>query len=183
MLACDAFVELGSSFYDFFHQMVSSSLFQDAQQNEWGLWLENNLYVFNEELCNLIAIKLDEIRLNQEQWLEDFASICVRYDAFLESVRLKGLFGYFEEVLQDHCNKGLVQGMMVCFMKISTFLHGFFQSYNQFAFDWILHNRIQVIFVFQELDNRLIQFLPDFFFSLFLRFLATCVQNLGLVFT
>ena len=116
-------------------------------------------------------------------WLQDFASICVRYDAFLESVRLKGLFGYFEEVLQDHCNKGLVQGMMVCFMKISTFLHGFFQSYNQFAFDWILHNRIQVIFVFKELDNLLIQFLPDFFFSLFLRFLATCVQNLGIVFT
>lgn len=183
MLACDTLVEFGSSFYNFSHQVVSSSLFQNTQQNEWSLWLKNGLYVLNEKLCDLIAIKFHEISLNQQQWFEHFTSICVRYDAFMESVRRKWLFCHFDEVLQDHCNKGLVQCVMVCFMAISTFLHWFFQSDNKFAFNWIFDNCIQVILVFQELNDWLIKLLSDFFFSLFFRFFATCMDNFWLIFT
>ncbi len=63
-----------------------------------------------------------------------------------------------------------------------TLLHGFFQSDDNFAFDRVFDDGVEVLFYFQELDDGLVELLSDLLFPLFLGFFAGGMGDMGFVF-
>ena len=61
-------------------------------------------------------------------------------------------------------------------------MHGFFQSDDDFALDWVLDDGVEVLFYFQELNDGLVELLSDLFFPLFLGFFASGMGDMGFVF-
>ncbi len=61
-------------------------------------------------------------------------------------------------------------------------MHRFLQSDDDFAFDWVLDDGVEILLVFQEVDNRLVELLSDLFFPELLRFFASGMWDLGLIF-
>ena len=70
--------------------------------------------MFDKQLGDFLAVKLNKILLNTKQWFQHFATISIWHDTLLECVSSKSLFWYFMEMLQNQCYERLVQWVMVC---------------------------------------------------------------------